>query len=213
MKSKLYLITTDFPYGHGENSFLLPELPYLTQRFDVTIISHSLSMEQTAELGAEIRVVHYNRKASVLQKLWDSVCFFACRDACVELWDIIRSGKKIGKRLFESLLFLRKQGDSGVFSKNSRSLMSQGRQLFIAIGLLTTVLLWHSCMAKILILSWLREHTDTICTMTVIWGKDSRLRDRWIKSLTVSFLLRSMEDGIIWKSMRLMIIINIVYFI
>ncbi len=105
MKSKLYLITTDFPYGHGENSFLLPELPYLTQRFDVTIISHSLSMEQTANLGVEIKVVHYSRKASVLQKLWDSVCFFACRDAYVELRDIIRSGKKVGKRLFESLLF------------------------------------------------------------------------------------------------------------
>jgi len=39
MKKKLFLITESFPYGTGEKTFIKPELPYLIDKFDVTIIS------------------------------------------------------------------------------------------------------------------------------------------------------------------------------
>ena len=36
---KLFLITESFPYGKGEKSFIMPELPYLAEEYDLTIIS------------------------------------------------------------------------------------------------------------------------------------------------------------------------------
>lgn len=104
MKPNLYLITTDFPYGKGETSFILPELPSLEEKFHVTIISNSLSMNQTVQVeGAD--VIHYDRKASLPMKIWDSLNFFMSPAGYRELYAIIRSGKKIPGRLFESILF------------------------------------------------------------------------------------------------------------
>lgn len=105
MKKKLYLITTDFPFGRGEASFIMPELSYLKERFDITVISNSLEEEQTVELDGDIRVIHYDRKASVFRKLWDSLCYFGNRDAWKELADIVRSRELVGIRFLESVLF------------------------------------------------------------------------------------------------------------
>ncbi|MDD6628228.1 MAG: glycosyltransferase [Lachnospiraceae bacterium] len=104
MKKKLYLITSDFPYGQGEESFILPELPYLCDKFEVTIISTSLKKQQTTMLNDNIKVIHYERKATLIQKLWDSVCYFGCKDSYLELWDMLRTGK-IRNGLVESVLF------------------------------------------------------------------------------------------------------------
>ncbi len=105
MKPILYLITTDFPFGKGEDSFILPELPFLTEKFDVIVISNSLSKEQTAILDENVKVIHYTRKASLLQKLWDSICYLGSSAAYKEIFDILRSGEKIAGRLLESVLF------------------------------------------------------------------------------------------------------------
>lgn len=105
MKIPLYLITNDFPYGNGEGSFILPELPYLKQKFDITIISNSLSMEQTENVDADIKVVHYTRKASIWRKLLDSVCYFFEHDAYQELIEIVKSKTHILGKTFESILF------------------------------------------------------------------------------------------------------------
>lgn len=105
MKPILYLITNDFPFGNGEASFILPELPYLKEKFDVTIISHSLDDEQTCFLDEDIKVIHYNRKVSLIWKIFDSICYFGSFAAYREMLDIFKSGERIAGRLFESLLF------------------------------------------------------------------------------------------------------------
>lgn len=102
---KLYLLTSDFPYGRGEASFIMPELPRLMRKFDVTIISNSLSDEQTFFLDKSVKIIHYNRRATLLQKLWDSICYFGSRDAWQELKEIIGSREKIMRRFMESVLF------------------------------------------------------------------------------------------------------------
>jgi len=38
-KSNLYLATNGFPWGKGEKTFIMPELPYLLEKFDVTVIA------------------------------------------------------------------------------------------------------------------------------------------------------------------------------
>lgn len=105
MKPILHLITTDFPFGKGEDTFILPELPFLTEKFDVRIISNSLSTEQTTFLDKSIKVIHYDRKATFCQKICDSICYFANAAAYKEIFDILRSGKKVAGRLLESVLF------------------------------------------------------------------------------------------------------------
>ena len=39
MKPDMYLITKKFPYGHGEDSFVKPEYPYLCEKFHVKVIA------------------------------------------------------------------------------------------------------------------------------------------------------------------------------
>ncbi len=105
MKPILYLVTTDFPFGKGEDSFILPELPFLTEKFDVTVISNSLSKEQTTILDENVKVIHYDRKACLMQKICDSICYFGNIAAYKEIFDILKSGEKIAGRLLESVLF------------------------------------------------------------------------------------------------------------
>lgn len=104
-KPNLYLITNDYPYGDGENSFINPELPYLMEKFDVTIISHSFSDTLTEKLDDRIKVIHYNRNVSIWWKIWDTLHYLFCRGTRNELIDIFKSkGKKIQK-LKDSILF------------------------------------------------------------------------------------------------------------
>lgn len=105
MKKKLFLITTDFPYGEGEASFIMPELPYLQEIFDITIISNSLSKERKADLSSDIEVIHYEREATLWQKIFDSICYFFNRDSYQEIFEILREKKRILGRIFESILF------------------------------------------------------------------------------------------------------------
>ena len=105
MKPILYLVTTDFPFGKGEDSFILPELPFLTEKFDVTVISNSLSKEQTTILDENVKVIHYDRKACLMQKICDSICYFGNIAAYKEIFDILKSGEKIAGRLLESVCF------------------------------------------------------------------------------------------------------------
>lgn len=105
MRKRLYLVTSDFPFGRGEASFIIPELPALKEKFDITVISNSLESEQSVYLDENIRIVHYSRKASLLWKLWDSICYFGSRDAWQELKEIIGSREKIMRRFMESVLF------------------------------------------------------------------------------------------------------------
>ena len=39
MKPEMYLITKDFPYGHGEDTFAGAEYPYLCKAFQVSVIA------------------------------------------------------------------------------------------------------------------------------------------------------------------------------
>lgn len=105
MKPNLFLITSDFPFGKGEASFIMPELPALKERFDITVISNSLESVQTVFLDEDVQIVHYDRKASLPRKLWDSICYFSSRDAWQELKEIVCSRKKIIRRFMESILF------------------------------------------------------------------------------------------------------------
>ena len=63
-KRKLFLLTTEFPYGEGEKPFIIPELEYLKQEFDITIISSASTVARnddgkTTVLDKDINVLWY----------------------------------------------------------------------------------------------------------------------------------------------------------
>ncbi len=58
---KLVLITDEFPYAQTEASFIGPELPYLIERFDVTIVCKSAFKAQLVPVDPAVRVLHYRR--------------------------------------------------------------------------------------------------------------------------------------------------------
>ena len=78
MKKKLFLVTDCFPYGKGEKTFIIPELPYLRQNYDVTIITRAgrqviEDVDDITKLEPEIKVIHIidymkTKKPNALQR-------------------------------------------------------------------------------------------------------------------------------------------------
>ncbi len=89
-RKHLYLITENYPFGDGEGSFIVPELPYLKELFDITIVSLSLSNDQTCELDDEIQLIHHNRNVNPFKKLVACLKYFFRTEGRNEIREIIK---------------------------------------------------------------------------------------------------------------------------
>lgn len=106
MKKKLFLITDTYPYGRLNDGFMKPELPYLLERFDVTLVSCADAKKQSEMLNPvdeRIGVMGLVPGTSfcakvkiVLQALWSA-------DMWREWRQIVREGRKISSRLYFAL--------------------------------------------------------------------------------------------------------------
>lgn len=72
--TKLFMITNSFPYGRGEKSFIIPELPFLSEQFKLTIISKADENERKdcdsiTKLSEDIDVICICNKIFPLRKL------------------------------------------------------------------------------------------------------------------------------------------------
>lgn len=111
MKKNLYLLTDFFPYGLGEKSFIMPELPYLQKIFNVTILSCATladrnNRELETKLDSSVRVIHYDKAAvtggEALRYLFG---FLADRKCQSEIKQIVSSKKYLLKRIKSCLFF------------------------------------------------------------------------------------------------------------
>ena len=109
-KQRVFHITQDFPYGHLEDSFVGPEYPYLCECFDISIIAAEvppdtelLSEEEVKNKGFEARIISNRQK--ITEKLFSLCCFLLTKDCYTEIISIIRSGKKIFRRIYRALMF------------------------------------------------------------------------------------------------------------
>lgn len=102
---RLYLITDNFPFGKGEKSFIIPELKYLVENFDVTIISSSNDNQQTTKLDENINVLHYRMKLNLCNILKCFTKLIFDKNMINEIMDIFKSRKKIISRITRSLIF------------------------------------------------------------------------------------------------------------
>lgn len=103
-KKKLYLITEYYPYGDGEASFLEPELPYLKEFFDITIISVSVQDDRTCVTDSDIKVIHHDRHASAVRKLIACAGYFFCAEGWREIKDILSLKSRKGPAFWDSIL-------------------------------------------------------------------------------------------------------------
>jgi colanic acid/amylovoran biosynthesis glycosyltransferase len=111
-KKKLYLLTTAFPYGTGEKTFIGPELPHLQENFRVTIISGATERDLNDKadrtgLDPEISLFHIDTVVTRLpDKLWGGLRAAFSPVFLEEAFHIIRSGKQVGGRLHWALAYL-----------------------------------------------------------------------------------------------------------
>ena len=61
---KLLFVTSSYPYGMGEASFIRPEIAKLSEKFDITIVSRNNTDEQTSQVPDNVRVLRYNSNMS-----------------------------------------------------------------------------------------------------------------------------------------------------
>ena len=105
----VYLITTEFPYGEGEKTFILPELDELANHFEVTIISCARENDRADKLHETImdkrfHVIWYpNRLLNSREKVAGSICAFFDSVFLRELAEILMQDKKRVRCLVESL--------------------------------------------------------------------------------------------------------------
>lgn len=91
-KKKITLITDSFPFGSGE-TFLIPEVPYLSEHFDLTIITANTKDPQTTDLSCEVKVFRINIKLSFFDRI-KYLFLFLCNDVCRKEIGLILTQKK-----------------------------------------------------------------------------------------------------------------------
>ena len=101
---RLYLITKDYPYGHGEDAFVKPEYPFLCDKFRVCVIA-----AETDETGEEVPEKMECTRISSHQTLTDKVVSllrFVCEKDCyIEMATIVKARRKIPQRIYRALMF------------------------------------------------------------------------------------------------------------
>lgn len=65
---KMLFVTSSYPFGMGEASFIRPEIESLSQKFDITIVSRNAIDEQTSTIPQNVKVLRYNFNSSSLSK-------------------------------------------------------------------------------------------------------------------------------------------------
>ncbi len=104
MKPKMYLITKEFPYGHGEESFVKPEYPYLCQKFDVTIIATEVKEDEYFQ-NKDVKAYRIPAVQKFSDKLFSLLNFLGKKDCHIEIAAIIKDRKQIVKRIYRALMF------------------------------------------------------------------------------------------------------------
>lgn len=61
---KMLFVTTSYPFGEREASFVRPEIAKLSEKFDITLVSRNSVDEQTSQVPENVKVLRYNSKKS-----------------------------------------------------------------------------------------------------------------------------------------------------
>lgn len=110
-KKNIYLATCGFPWGKGEKSFILPELPLLSDMYQVTILACAsdkiVEQEQWhTKLDDKIRVLRFpDNPLRVEEKLLETFRAMTSAIMWKEVFKILQGREKIMARIMDSLNF------------------------------------------------------------------------------------------------------------
>ena len=65
---KMIFVTSSYPYGMGEASFIRPEIESLSKKFDITLVSRNSKDDRTSDVPANVNVLRYSFNSSSLLK-------------------------------------------------------------------------------------------------------------------------------------------------
>lgn len=102
---KLCLITKTFPFGSEENAFLQYEVPLLVKNFDLTVAASELNEQCETKCRTEYKTVKIEGKVSIARKIISAALFLSKKEAWEEIFEIVKNGKLIYKRLLRMLMF------------------------------------------------------------------------------------------------------------
>ena len=108
---KMYIFTTEFPYGKSEKNFIMQELEYLKRKFDITIVSSASSKAKLDDkdqtlLDKSISVLWYPySEMSIFRKCIYSMQALISPAFLIDVVSIIKSNSKILQRISYSLQF------------------------------------------------------------------------------------------------------------
>lgn len=110
MKRKMIFLSSSFPYGKGEKTFIAPELEVLIEEYDITLISHAdledkKDVKNLSTVDRRVSVLHFDSHTSIVQKISWGLRYFVDRDCWQEIREIIREKKNLGIRLYQSIGF------------------------------------------------------------------------------------------------------------
>ncbi len=109
MKPKMIFLTSAYPYGKGEKSFVEPELNMFVNEYDVILISHAAKNElpdkNRSILDSRISCYHIGNNISLFNKIIWGLKFFCVKDGWREIKSIIKEKKSILTRLYQSIGF------------------------------------------------------------------------------------------------------------
>lgn len=102
MRKRLILITTSFPFGLTESSFLKQEVKELSNIFDLTIVSRDSRQEQYEQIPAGTEIFRYNA-AKAYNALFLLIRALFCIDYWKELFILTSNSRINGKSIKTAL--------------------------------------------------------------------------------------------------------------
>lgn len=109
-KRKLYILSDEYPYGPGEDTFIIPEIEVLREAFDITIISaaskNMVMRQRLSKLFEEVKILRYcPREENSLLLFKYFLLFWIRKDCLAEVKDIIYTRRRVFLRIWKSMFF------------------------------------------------------------------------------------------------------------
>lgn len=96
MKKKIYVLTSQFPFGKGE-TFLIPEMKMLEKDYDVTIIPYDDYEDVNYKVNDTTKIIKYKKKHNIFLTLIYLILFFI--EGKNEIIDILKKKDKINLKI------------------------------------------------------------------------------------------------------------------
>jgi glycosyltransferase involved in cell wall biosynthesis len=104
---KLLLLTDNLPFGNGE-SFLYPEIEFLTQKFSITVVTTDTKSDISSSYIWDFPVYRIQKIPTFWETFQSTLQFFFTKDCLKELGIIFQSKKQVLQRSIQSIKYYAK---------------------------------------------------------------------------------------------------------